>query len=126
MAFPDVCQTPVGTGQVPIPYPNIAQLSQATGVTDVSGKEVLVGPSGLHILLKDSSVSSSTGDEAGVGMGVSSGTIQGECKIVQASNSVKYGPDGLGLARFMDATTQNTENASGFVMAAFPTILVGD
>ena len=65
LAFPDVCKTQIGPATVPIPYPNIAQLAQATGVTDASGKEVLVGPASLHVLLKDSEVATSSGDEAG-------------------------------------------------------------
>lgn len=130
MAFPDVCKTPTPGGPVPIPYPNIAQFSNATGVTDQGGKEVLVG--GKHILLKDSSVSSSNGDEAGSAMGVRSNNISGTCVVSQASASVKYGPDGLGLARLLDQTKQNMdagqsiENATGVVLSAAPTVLVGD
>jgi hypothetical protein len=125
-AFPDVCNTPTPGGTVPIPYPNVAQLDQATGITDLGGKELLVGPAGLHVLLKDSEVATSTGDEAGSAGGVQSGVTKGKCQVVQASGSVVYGPDELGIARFMDATKQNSENADGFVMAAFPTVIVGD
>ena len=130
MAFPDVCKTPTPGGPVPIPYPNIAQFSNATGVTDQGGKEVLVGSK--HILLKDSSVSSSNGDEAGSAMGVRSNNISGSCVVSQASGSVRYGPDGLGLARLLDQTKQNMdagqsiENATGVVLSAAPTVLVGD
>lgn len=126
-AFPDVCKTPAPPAPpVPIPYPNIAQLDQATGVTDEGGKEVLVGPSGLHALLLDSEVATSTGDEPGSVGGVQSGTIKGKCTVVQASGSVVYGPDAKGVARFMDATEQNNQNAQGVVMSSFPTVLVGD
>jgi hypothetical protein len=126
-AFPDVCNTPAPPGPpVPIPYPNIAQLDQATGITDESGKEVLVGPASLHVLLLDSTVSTSTGDEAGSAGGVTSGGIKGQCTVTQASGTVVYGPNGLGVARFMDPTQQNGNNANGFLLAAFPTVLVGD
>jgi hypothetical protein len=125
-AFPDVCKTPTPGGPVPIPYPNIAQLDQATGITNLSGKELLVGPASLHVLLKDAEVSVSTGDEAGSVGGVQSGTIKGKCQMVQASGSVVYGPNQLGLVRFLDATKQNSNNADGFVLSAFPTVLVGD
>lgn len=134
MAFPDVCKTPTPGGPVPIPYPNIAQFSDATGVTNQGGKEVLVG--GKHILLKDSSVSSSNGDEAGSATGVRSNNISGACVVSQASASVKYGQNGLGLARLLDQTKQNMvpgppsansiENATGVVLSAAPTVLVGD
>ena len=124
MAFPDVCKTPTPVGTIPIPYPNIAQFSNATGVSDEGGKELLVG--GNHVLLKDSNVSSSNGDEAGSSGGVKSGGVSGPCTIIQASGSVKYGPDGLGLARVTDQTEQNDGNAVGFVLSAEPAVLVGD
>lgn len=127
LAFPDVCNTPAPPGPpVPIPYPNIAQLDQATGITDQGGKELLVGPGSLHVLLLDSEVSMSTGDEAGSVGGVKSGTIKGPCKITQAGASVVYGPGEKGIARFMDTTDQNNGNAQGMVLSAFPTVLVGD
>jgi hypothetical protein len=126
-AFPDVCKTPAPPGPpVPIPYPNIAQLDQATGITDSGNKELLVGPASLHVLLIDSEIATSTGDEAGSVGGVRSGTIKGKCRITQASSSVVYGPDQKGIARFMDPTSQNDDNATGMVLGAFPTVLVGD
>jgi hypothetical protein len=124
-AFPDVCKTPAPPGSpVPIPYPNIAQLADASPVAD----NLVVGPSELKVLVKadSSEISTSTGDEAGSAGGVKSGGIKGACKFVQASASVVYGPNEYGIVRFMDATTQNDENASGFVLGAFPTVLVGD
>jgi hypothetical protein len=124
-AFPDVCLTPAPpSSPIPIPYPNIAQLGQATGISDESDKELLVG--GMHVILLDSEVASSSGDEAGSSGGVKSGKIMGKCVVKQSSNSVLYGPDGKGLARFMDMTEQNEGNAVGNIMAAFPTVLVGD
>jgi hypothetical protein len=124
-AFPDVCLTPAPpSSPIPIPYPNIAQLGQATGISDESEKELLVG--GMHVLLLESEVANSSGDEAGSSGGVKSGTIMGKCVVKQASNSVLYGPDGKGIARFMDMTEQNDGNAVGNIMAAFPTVLVGD
>ena len=126
-AFPDVCKTPAPPGPpVPMPYPNVAQLDQANGVTDESNKELLVGPSSLHVLLLDSEITTSTGDEAGSVGGVTSGTIKGRCRVTQASSSVIYGPSQKGIARFMDTTSQNDGNATGMVLGAFPTVLVGN
>ena len=127
-AFPDVCKTPAPPGPpVPIPYPNIAQLDQATGITDQGGKELLVGPSGDYVLLLDSEVPTSTGDEAGSAGGIKNGgKIKGKCKVIQASNSVVYGSNEKGIARFLDPTEQNEGNAQGMILGAFPTILVGD
>jgi hypothetical protein len=126
-AFPDICKTPAPPSPpVPIPYPNIAQLDQATGITNAGGKELLVGPLNFYVLLQDTEVATSTGDEAGSVGGVQSGTIQGKCQVVQASGSVVYGPQSKGIARFMDATKQNANNADGFILSTFPTVLVGD
>lgn len=118
-AFPDVCNTPSPSGVTPIPYPNIAQLSDAEDVAE----DLKLGPSGLNALLMDSTVSTSSGDEAGTAGGVSSGVTKGECKVTAASSSVKYG--GKGVARIGDSTSQNKENAVGVLLGAFPTVLVG-
>jgi Domain of unknown function (DUF4150) len=125
-AFPDVCKTQVGPAQVPLPYPNVAQLSQANSVTNASGKEVLVGPGGDYVLLLDAQVDRSTGDEAGSIGGVKSGGVKGQCRLVQASQSVIYGPQEKGIVRFLDRTEQNDGNAQGMVLSAFPRVLVGD
>jgi hypothetical protein len=126
-AFPDVCLTPAPpSSPVPIPYPNIAQLDMANAKTDLSGRQVRVGSSGDTILLQDAIISTSSGDEAGSAGGVKSGTSKGQCRLVQGSGSVIYGPQGKGLVRFMDRTEQNNGNAQGNVMSAFPTVLVGD
>ena len=101
-------------------------MNQATGITDVTKKELLVGPSSLHVLLLDSVIDTSTGDEAGSVGGIKSGTIKGQCKITNASSSVVYGPNKKGIARFMDTTSQNNDNATGMILGAFPTVLVGD
>lgn len=120
-AFPDVCLTPAPpSSPVPIPYPNVAMLSDATPVSDEANKELLIGSDSKHALLEGSKVSSSSGNEAG-----SSGKTKGECEITTASTSVLYGPDSKGIARFMDPTTQNDKNAVGMVLSAFPMVLVG-
>lgn len=121
-ALPDVCNTPAGGAMAPVPYPNVADLSQASPVAD----DVVVGPAGDPALLASSVVDASSGDEAGSGGGVKSGGQKGACEIVQASGSVVYGPDAIGLVRFGDATSQNDGNADGFVLSTFPSVLVGD
>jgi len=126
-AFPDVCKTPAPPAPwIPLPYPNIAQLDQANPVTNEGGKELLVGPGGDYVLLKDAVIDTSTGDEAGSIGGMKSNGIKGPCKLVQASGSVVYGPQKKGLVRFMDGTEQNNGNAQGMVLSAFPTVMVGD
>ena len=118
-AFPDVCNTPSPGGPIPLPYPNIAQLADATGVAD----QLLLGPSSLKAVLQDSSIPTSSGNEAGSLGGVSSGVIKGECKVTMASATVLYG--GKGIARLSDMTRQNKQNAVGQLLGAFPTVLVG-
>jgi len=113
-AFPDVCNTPSPGGPVPIPYPNIAQLADASDVAD----DLLLGPSSLKAVLLRSSVGTSTGDEAG-----SASPTKGKCTITGASTTVLF--NGSGIARFGDPTSQNGGNAVGKLLGAFPTVLVG-
>jgi hypothetical protein len=129
-SFPDVCETILPfVGKIPFPFPNIAQLDQADKVSDDSGKELVVGPAMFHVLLEGAKIADSSGDEAGFIGGIITGDTKGECELTQASTSVKYGSEGKGLVRFMDATLQNIKdsqpNATGNVMSAFPTVLVG-
>jgi hypothetical protein len=117
-AFPDVCNTPSPGGPIPIPYPNIAQLADVTG----EAKDLQVG--GMKVLVQGSKVPSSSGDEGGTaGGGVTSGKIKGEMEVTTGSATVLCG--GKGIARFGDPTTQNSGNAVGTLLGAFPTVLVG-
>ena len=117
-AFPDVCNTPSPGGPIPIPYPNIAQLADVTG----EAKDLQVG--GMKVLVQGSKVPSSSGDEGGTaGGGVTSGKIKGEMEVTAGSATVLCG--GKGIARFGDPTTQNSGNAVGTLLGAFPTVLVG-
>ncbi len=117
-AFPDVLNTPAGPSMVPMPYPNIAQLSSA----DPTATNVNAG--GKAVILENSKISSSSGGEPGTGMGVSSGTQNGECSFTTFSNTVKA--NGKGIVRQFDTTKQNGGNAMGQVMVGLPTVLVGD
>jgi hypothetical protein len=121
-AFPDVCLTPAPPGpDVPIPYPNVAQLSGAQAVAT----DLVVGPNETPALLVDSNVPNSTGSPPNV-RGVTSGGALGQCDMTQGSGSVVYGPSSKGVVRFGDPTQQNDGNAQGTVLSAFPTVLVGD
>lgn len=117
-AFPDVLKTPVpGAGPVPLPYPNIAQLSAAE---DVSAT-VLAG--GKSVVLEGSRVKDSSGGEAGSAGGVSSGVNLKACTFTSFSQTVKA--NGQGVVRQGDSTSQNDGNAVGTVLAGLPTVLVG-
>ena len=129
--FPDVCLTPTPGGPAPVPYPNVADLSQAMPVSDSPGKELVVGPASLPVVLVSSVVPTTVGDEGGTaGGGTTTGTIKGSCEVTGGSGSVLYGPQGLGIARFGDTTDHNqagaAANATGTVLAIFPSVLVGD
>jgi uncharacterized Zn-binding protein involved in type VI secretion len=118
-AFPDVLKTAIGTGEVPLPYPNIAQLSQASPTASN------VNAGGKPLILEDSEISSSSGGEAGTGGGVvQPGSHLGACTFTGFSATVKA--NGKGVVRQGDATDQNDGNATGTVMVGLPTVLAGD
>jgi hypothetical protein len=82
LGVPDVCLTPGSPSPVPIPYPNIAQLSGCDGAVDkvlMENKETVV---------EDSKVPSSSGDEAGTLGGVMSGLNRGEAHFKLYSSKV--------------------------------------
>src|SRR5262245_28328034 len=80
IAFPDVCKTPAPPGPpIPIPYPNIANSSDTADGT----KNVKV--EGKPVCVKNSSFSTSTGDEAGSVGGVASNKTKGKAEFVNFS-----------------------------------------
>jgi len=81
--FPDVCKTPSPAGPVPIPYPNIAMLSDGSG-----SKKVKI--QNKETLRKGDSIRMSTGDEAGcAGGGVVSNKIKGAAELKMGWPKVK-------------------------------------
>ena len=117
-AFPNVCLTQVGPATVPIPYPSIGQLSDTTG----TASDVKAG--GSEVVIKSSTIASTTGDSAGL-TGVKSGQpVSGNVTFKSSSNSVFA--NGQGVVRMFDQTKQNNGNAVGTVLGGFATVLVGD
>jgi len=101
-AFPDVCKTPTPPGApVPIPYPNIAMLNQASGGT-VSSKVKIMGKKAAT---QDTEITMSSGDEAGSVGGVVSNKIKGSAKFKQGSSKVKI--EGKGAAYLGAMVGQN-------------------
>jgi hypothetical protein len=80
VGFPDVCKTP--PGPVPVPYPNIAMLSDGSG-----SKKVKI--QNKETLRKGDKIRMSSGDEAGVAMGVVSNKIKGEAELKMGWSKVK-------------------------------------
>ncbi|WP_255636833.1 DUF4150 domain-containing protein [Hyalangium versicolor] len=99
-AVPDVCKTPSPGGPVPIPYVNVARDGDlAQGSTSVSIE-------GNPVALKDSNLSTSSGDEPGTaGGGLVSSKTKGKMTWANASIDVKI--EGKGVVRFMDPTQHN-------------------
>ncbi len=102
--FPDVCKTPSPGGPVPIPYPNVAKSS------DTADGSTTVKIDGNPVMLKSSSFSTSTGDEAGsAGGGVVSNCTKGKAMFINYSFDVKI--EGKNVPRSMDPMKQNGQSA---------------
>lgn len=107
---PDVCKTPSPAGPVPVPYVNRAQGS------DLAEGSSSVMIEGHPVALKDSYLSTSTGDEPGTaGGGLVSSKIQGRVVFLTASLDVVF--EGQGVVRFLDTflANANTPNTQGLV-----------
>src|SRR5436853_7037595 len=92
MGMPDVCLTPAPPAPpVPVPYPNIAMLTQTNPGT-ASTKVLINNSPAFH---KGSVILMTSGDEAGVAGGVMSGMIKGQAAPKLASNKVKAEGQGV-------------------------------
>lgn len=117
MGMPDTCLTPAPpAAPVPIPYPNMASPTLATATTT----KVLV--SGMPALTTASTISLSSGDEAGSAGGVASGTCMGEMRFITGSRTVKL--QGRFAARLGDTTRHNGGNTVGSVLAPSQTVVM--
>lgn len=110
MAFPDVCLTPAppSPAPIPIPYPNIGIDPTDTGFVP----NVLLTCTPAHNMSTQPVMSN--GDNAGVAMGVASGTVMGPTRTVTAAFTVLVG--GMPLGRLTSVTIQNSTNAPGAKM----------
>lgn len=105
LGFPDVCQIPTPAGPIPTPFPNIAVSS-----THVPSQfKVIIGGGIAENLSTTGTVSN--GDNAGVAMGVASGTVMGPDRPMMGSFKVMYG---TGFAtRLTSLHIQNSTNSPG-------------
>lgn len=118
LAFPDVCKTPAPPAPpIPIPYPNVAKSSD----TAQGSKKVTCD--GQSICLKDSNFMMSTGDEAGVAMGVMSNKIKGKAEFVSFSFDVQV--EGKNVARAFDLMLHNDKNTPPFPVLQPPVVAIG-
>ncbi|MBF0233545.1 MAG: DUF4150 domain-containing protein [Desulfamplus sp.] len=85
LAFPDVCLTPMPPPvvQTPIPYPNIAMLTQAK---KTSKKVKFVNK---EVVTMKSEIPKTQGDEAGVLKGTTSKTNMAKLRFKRGSSKVK-------------------------------------
>ncbi len=105
MGFPDVCLTPVGPAPVPIPYPNIAM--GPMGVP--AAYNVLFQCTPAHNM--STVVPLTNGDNAGVAMGVASGTVMGPGRHLTGAFTVLVG--GMPATRMTSMALQNNTNCPG-------------
>ncbi|HHH29149.1 MAG TPA: DUF4150 domain-containing protein [Polyangiaceae bacterium] len=99
LAFPDVCNTPVGPATAPIPYPNMGMTAQAQNYSQ------FVKISGVNALNIGSTITQTMGDEAGT----AHPTIKGSVTFTQGDAIVSI--DKLPAVRLTSMTSQNNMNA---------------
>lgn len=118
---PDVCKTPTPpAGPVPIPYPNMAQLTMVDASTACSKVQL----SGGMALTVKSKTTISNGDEAGVAGGVASSKNVGEAAFTMGSMKVRL--EGKAAVRVNDPTTHNAKNTMGMATAPSQTkVMIG-
>ncbi len=116
--LPDVCLTPAAAGvPVPIPYPNIAAGPMAVGAV----YNVLFSCAPAHNL--GTSIPMTNGDNAGVSMGVASGTVMGPSRHLTGAFTCLVG--GMPASRLTSVSLQNSTNCPGArVMPSQVTVLI--
>ncbi len=106
--MPDVCLTPAPPAPpVPIPYPNIAMKTMAIPPTASIKHLILMMPA--HNM--GTTIPMTNGDNAGVAMGVASGTVMGPARNTKGSTKVFTG--GTPATRCLDTALQNSTNVPG-------------
>jgi len=105
LGVPDVCLTPSPAGPIPIPYPNIAM-----GPTAVPSQvKVLILGAPVHNL--STTIPMTNGDNAGVAMGVASGTVMGPSRhLTGAFTCIVVGAP---VSRLTSTSLQNSTNIPG-------------
>jgi len=105
MGFPDVCLTPIPPVVAPVPYPNIATGSTATGGVYT----VLISGMPAHNMGTQAPITN--GDNAGVASGVASGMVMGPSRHLTGSFTVLLG--GMPATKMTSMSLQNSTNCPG-------------
>lgn len=111
VAMPNVCLTPTPVGPVPIPYPSIAMLPQATQVST----KVTFG--NKPVVLLQSQTPSTTGDSAGSNGGVMSGVFMGPAVYKKVSAKVQVEGKGVGYQTGMMGLNGSNPNVPAFAQS---------
>ncbi|WP_084800065.1 DUF4150 domain-containing protein [Bradyrhizobium sp. Ai1a-2] len=111
-AFPDVCNTPIGPAVMPFPYPNINMSTMA----NPTQFRCLIMCMPAHNLTTERTIS--TGDNAGVALGVISGMVMGPGRAMTGSSNLFIG--GPPAAKMGMATKQNGASPNAFGMSISP------
>lgn len=112
---PDVCKTPMGSSTPPVPYRVTAQMSDAVQVVptvNANGRPLVV--------LTQSFIPKTDGDEQGVAKGVQSGTVADICEPLEHSSSVKAA--GYYVLRHDDRFYMNCKNTVGKIVGQTPSV----
>jgi hypothetical protein len=109
LAFPDVCLTPAFPAPIPIPYPNIAAGPMAVNPVF----NVLYGGAPTHNL--GTIIPMTNGDNAGVALGVASGTVMGPSRHLTGALTCLVG--GMPVTRVTSMSLQNSTNIPGVRLA---------
>ena len=119
-AFPDVCLTPAPPSPpVPIPYPNIAQLADATGTAPTST------PAASAVMTRgqrDRQLHGRRGRHRAAASPAA--RTNGKCTFTSFSATVKA--NGKGIVRQLDHDQPEQRQRAGQVLGGLPTVLVGD
>lgn len=110
---PDVCKTPMGNSTPPIPYRVTAKLADAAQVVptvNANGKPLVV--------LTQSFIPKTIGDEPGAAKGIKSGTVGDICEPLEHSSTLKAG--GFNVLRHGDKFYMNCKNTVGRIVGQTP------
>ena len=105
MGFPDVCLTPTPAGPVPIPYPNTAM-----GIMAIPNNQTILFM-GMPAHNMATSIPMTNGDNAGVALGVASGTVMGPSRHLTGAFTVLL--NGAPATRLTSMSLQNSTNCPG-------------
>lgn len=116
MGFPDVCLTPTPAGPVPIPYPNVATGNMAIP----NNPNILIMGMPAHNMA--TTIPMTNGDNAGVALGVASGTVMGPSRHLTGAFTVLM--NGAPATRLTSTSLQNSTNCPGVRTIPSQTILL--